>query len=56
MRQDGHRWDVVHAVRRYMVLLVTVEPVEVEATPRRVVGPQMSLTSDPRRMEACSCN
>ena len=46
MRQDSHRWDVVHAVRQYMALL---EPVEGEATPRCVVGPPTSLISNPRR-------
>ena len=49
MRQDIHRWDVVHAVRRYMALLVTVKLVEGEATSRRVVHPPTSLISDPRR-------
>ena len=49
MRQDGHHWDVVHAVARYMALLVTVKPVEGKAPPRRVVGPPTSLISDPRR-------
>ena len=40
MRQDGHRGDVVHAVRRNVVLLVTIKPVEGESTSRRVViGP-----------------
>ena len=49
VRRDGHRWDVVHAVRRYMVLLVSVKPVEGEANARRVVSPPTSLISDPRR-------
>ena len=49
MRQDSHRWDVVHAVRRYMAPLVTVELVEGGGTPRRVTGPLASLISDPRR-------
>ena len=46
VHQDSHRWDVVHTVRRYMALLVAVEPVEGEATPRRVVCPPSSLISD----------
>ena len=37
MRQDSHPGDVVHAVRRYVALLVAIEPVEGESTPRRVV-------------------
>ena len=49
VRQDSHRWDVVRAVRQYMALLVTVEPVEGEATPRRVVRPPPSLIIDPCR-------
>ena len=49
MHQDSHRWDVVHAVRRYMALLVTVKLVEGEATPRCVVRPPLSLISDLRR-------
>ena len=49
MRQDNHRWDVVHAVRRYMAPPVTVEPVKGEATPKRVIGPPMSLISDSRQ-------
>ena len=46
--QDNHRGDVVHAVRSYMALLVTVKPVEGEA-PRRVVRPPLRLISDPHR-------
>ena len=49
MLQDSHRWDVVHSVRRYMALLVTVELVEGEATPWRVVRAPLSLISDPCR-------
>ena len=30
---DSHRRDVVHVVRRYVALLVTIEPVEGESTP-----------------------
>ena len=47
--QDNHRGDVVHAVRCNVALLVTVEPVEGEATPRRVVYSPPSLIPDPRR-------
>ena len=43
MRQDSHRGDVVHAVRRNMALLVAIEPVEGESTPRRVVCSPSSL-------------
>ena len=32
MREDSHRGDVVHALRRNVAQLVTVEPVEGEAT------------------------
>ena len=49
VRQDSHSWDDVYAVRRYMVLRVTIKPVEGEATSRCVVGPPTSLISDPRR-------
>ena len=49
MRQDSHRGDVVHAVRRNVALLVTVEPVEREATTRRVVCSPSGLIGDPRR-------
>ena len=49
VRQDSHRGDVVYTVRRYMALLVTVEPVEGEATPRHVVRAPSSLISHPRR-------
>ena len=49
MCHDGHRWDVVRAVRQNVALLVTVEPVEGAATPRHVVGPPTSLISDPCR-------
>ena len=52
MRQDNHRGYVVHSVRRYMALLVTVEPVEGEATSRRVVCPPSSFISDPCRNRA----
>ena len=46
---NSHRWDVVHAVRRYMAQLVIVKLVEGEATSRCVVAPQTSLISYPRR-------
>ena len=49
MRQDSHHWDIVHTVRRYMALLVTVDLVEGEATPRHVVRPPSSLRSNPCR-------
>ena len=49
VRHDNHRGDVVHAVRRNVALLVTVEQVEGEATPRHVVHYPSSLIADPRR-------
>ena len=49
MRQDCHRGDVVHAVRRNVALLVTIEPVKGEATTRRVVCSPSGLIADPRR-------
>ena len=49
MPQDSHRGDVVHAVRRNVALLVTIEPGEGEATTRRVVCSPSGLTADPRR-------
>ena len=49
MRPDSHRGDVVHAVRRNVALLVTVEPAEGEATTRRVVHSPSGLIADPRR-------
>ena len=47
VRQDSHRGDVVHAVRRNVALLVAIEPVEGESTPRRVVGPPSGLIAGP---------
>ena len=49
MRQDSHRGDVVHAVRRNVALLVAIEPVEGESTPRRVVRPLSGLIAGLRR-------
>ena len=49
MRQDNHRGDVVHAVRRNVALLVTIEPAEGESTPRRVVHSPLGLIASPRR-------
>ena len=49
VRQDSHRGDVVHAVRRNVALLVAMEPVEGESTPRRVVCSQSGLIAGPRR-------
>ena len=49
MLQNSHRGDVVHAVRQYMELLVTVEPVKGEATHRRVVYSPLSLIPNPRQ-------
>ena len=33
MRQDGHRGDVVHSVRRNVALLVAIDPIAGESTP-----------------------
>ena len=49
MRQDSHRGYVVHTVRRNGAWLVTIEPVEGEATTRCVVHSPPSLIADPRR-------
>ena len=49
MHQDSQCGDVVHAVRRNVAVLVTVEPVEREATTRRVVHSPSGLIADPRR-------
>ena len=49
VRQDSHRGDVVHAVRRKVALLVTIEPVKGEATPRHVVCSPSGLIASPRR-------
>ena len=49
MRQDSYRWDGAHAVRRYMALLVTVKPVEGEATFQHIVSSPLSLISNLRR-------
>ena len=49
MRQDSHRGDVVHAVCRDVALLVAIESVEGESTPRRVVRPPLGLIAGPRR-------
>ena len=46
-RQDSHRWDVVHAVCRYVVLLFTIEPVKGESTPRCVVHSPSGLVAGP---------
>ena len=49
MRHGSHRGDIVHAVRRNVAVLVTIEPVEGEATTRRVVSSPSGLIADPRR-------
>ena len=49
MHQDNHRGHVVHAVRRDAALLVAIEPVKVESTPRRVVCSPSGLIAGPRR-------
>ena len=49
MRQDSHRGDVVHAVRRNMALLVAIEPIEGESTPPRIVCSPSGLIAGPRR-------
>ena len=49
MRQDNHRRDVLHAVRRNVALLLAIEPVEGESTPRLVVGSSSGLIAGPRR-------
>ena len=41
------RQDVVHTLRRYMALIVIVEPVEGGATPRRVLRRSSNRISDP---------
>ena len=43
--------DVVHEVRRNVAPLVTVEPVEVEATTRRVLYSPSGFIADPPRYE-----
>ena len=50
MCQDSHRGDVVHAVRRNVALLVTIELVEGESTPRRVVHSPPGLIAGPCRI------
>ena len=54
MRQDNHRWDVVRAVRRYMALQVTGEPIEGEATPGVSFAPQQASYVTRAAMEACN--
>ena len=43
MCQHSHRRDVVHAVRRYVALLVMIKPVEGESTSRCVVHSPLAL-------------
>ena len=49
MRHDSHHGDVVHAVRRDVALLVAIEPVKGESTPRRVICSPSGLIAGPRR-------
>ena len=49
VRQDSQRADVVNAVRRDVALLVAMELVEGESTPRHVVRPPSALIAGPCR-------
>ena len=53
VRQDYHRGDDVHAMRHDVALLVAVQPVKGESTPRRVVCSPLGLVAG---IEARSCN
>ena len=47
MCQDSYPGDVVHAVRRYVALLVTIQPIEGESAPRCVVLSPPGVISGP---------
>ena len=49
MCQDSHCRDVVHAVRRYVALLVTIEPIVRESTSQCVVHSPSHLIAGPCR-------